>query len=74
MTIQQKAVYQLAENLSMTVNRMLCEMTMAEYFGWMRFYAERNKEAELDAKGIKRPPPPSPSGEVIMRGFDLGGA
>ena len=44
----------------------MSEMTMAEYFGWMAFYGER----ELEAEG-KLPQTFDKDGGVIMRGFDL---
>lgn len=66
MSIHQRNAYQLAETLGMTVTRMMSEMTMAEYFGWMAFYGER----ELEAEG-KLPQTFDKDGGVIMRGFDL---
>lgn len=70
MNAHQMNVYQLAENLGMTVTRMLREMTMSEYFGWMAFYGERERQERGGAKK-KSPPRPSRDGEVILRGFNL---
>ena len=38
------SVYQLAENLHMTVGRLKQEMTVAEYLNWLRFYNQKNEE------------------------------
>ncbi len=40
------SVFQLAENLHMTVGRLRKEMTVAEYINWLRFYAQKNEESE----------------------------
>lgn len=39
-------MYQLAENLHMTVGRMMREMSFGEYLGWMRFYTQRNQKVD----------------------------
>lgn len=69
MTPHQMNVYQLAENLGMTVSRMCREMTMSEYFGWVAFYGERAAQdgAKTKSKPIRTPR----NGEVILRGFNL---
>lgn len=46
MTPQERSVYQLAENLGMTVTRLKREMTMSEYFGWVAFYSEKAEGGE----------------------------
>ena len=69
MTPHQMNVYQLAENLGMTVTRMLREMTMTEYFGWVAFYGER--AAQDNGKAKPKPIRPSRNGEVVLRGFNL---
>lgn len=43
-------MFQLAENLHMTVTRMMSEMTMGEYVGWLRFYGQRDKQTTPDGK------------------------
>ena len=70
MTPQQMNVYQLAENLGMTVTRMLREMTVAEYFGWVAFYAEK---ADRESVAAGKPPKlhPKKGGDLIMRGFNI---
>lgn len=70
MSAQQQNVYQLAENLGMTVTRMSREMTMSEYFGWMAFYSQKAADAEREAKG-KKPIPRGKPGELVMTGFDI---
>lgn len=66
MNIHQKNVYQLAETLGMTVTRLQSEMTMAEYFGWMAFYGERQMEVEG-----KTPDTFSKDGGVVLKGFNI---
>ena len=39
-------LYVLAENLCMTVTRLKREMTLREYFGWIKFQAQRNEPPE----------------------------
>lgn len=69
MTAAQLNMYQLAENLGMTVTRMAREMTMSEYFGWLAFYAEREN---LESKPRKpKAPRQRPGGGITMKGFDL---
>jgi ribulose 1,5-bisphosphate synthetase/thiazole synthase len=69
MNEHQRNLYQLAENLGMTVTRMSRDMTMSEYFGWMAFYGEKAAEAERESK--KKPPMPRKDGELVMRGFGI---
>lgn len=64
MSPAQVNAYQLAENLGMTVTRMMSEMTLAEFYGWMAFYAEQNK-------GDQKPQKPVKGGDVVIRGFNL---
>jgi hypothetical protein len=70
MNSQQMNVYQLAENLGMTVTRMLREMTMSEYFGWVAFYAEK---AERDSSAAGKAPKlrPKKGDELVLRGFNI---
>lgn len=63
MSAHQMSVYQLAENLGMTVTRMKREMTLSEYFGWVTFYGERSKGE--DAK------PPQKGDGINLTGFDI---
>jgi len=69
MTPAQRNTYQLAENLGMTVTRMMREMTLSEYFGWVAFFAERAEEQKQ--KPRKMPTKPPKDGGITMRGFDL---
>ncbi len=62
-------VYQLAENLGMTVTRMKREMTLSEYYGWVAFYGEREKQ-EKRSGGKGRKPPTGKGDGVSIRGFD----
>lgn len=72
MSPQQMNVYQLAENLGLTVTRMSREMTMSEFMGWSAFYAARAEEMEREAKGKKKSQKGrGVSGDVVLRGFDL---
>jgi hypothetical protein len=42
----------LAEKLGMTVTRLVNEMTIAEYFNWMKFYLMRHKEQNKNPNNI----------------------
>lgn len=65
MNAHQMNVYQLAENLGMTVTRMKREMSLSEFFGWVAFYRERDERE----KGQPRKPA---AGEgIVLEGFDL---
>ena len=64
MNAHQMNVYQLAENLGMTVTRLKREMTMSEYFGWVAFYGER--EQRENGK-----PTPRKGDGINLTGFDL---
>lgn len=50
LTEQEMAVYQLAENLHMTVTEMEEKMTWAEYQNWCRFYAQREEQSTSSGK------------------------
>jgi len=39
-------LYVLAENLGMTVTRLKREMTLREYFGWLKYQAQRGEPRE----------------------------
>jgi len=39
-------LYVLAENLGMTVTRLKREMTLREYFGWIKYQAQRAEPTE----------------------------
>lgn len=67
MTPQQMNVYQLAENLGVTVTRMQREMTLSEYFGWIAFYAARDSKDK--PKTAKKPPRLPRNGEITLQGF-----
>ena len=71
MSPHQSNMYQLAENLHMTVTRMSSEMTMAEYFGWMQFYDDKAKDAAREAKGLPKRPAGKPGDGVVLTGFGL---
>lgn len=45
MNIHERNIHQLAENLGMTVRRLQAELTVAEYFSWMRYYVHKSEEA-----------------------------
>ena len=68
MNAHQMNVYQLAENLGMTVTRMKREMSLSEYFGWVAFYGERDDRQNGKPKAAKRP---SPGSGIKLKGFDL---
>lgn len=68
MNAHQMNVYQLAENLGMTVTRMKREMTLTEYFGWVAFYGERDNRQNGKPKSSKRP---APGSGIALKGFDL---
>jgi hypothetical protein len=48
-------LFTLAENLHMTVERLRSEMPLREFFGWLKFYAQRREEAEGEASGSATP-------------------
>jgi hypothetical protein len=64
MSAHQMNVYQLAENLGMTVTRLQREMTMSEFFGWVAFYSERGADDLPKAK--------APGEGISLHGFNLG--
>jgi len=50
-------LYVLAENLGMTVTRLKREMTLREYFGWLKYQAQRNKSADDEPEDQTRDDP-----------------
>lgn len=44
------AVFQLAENLHMTVAQLLRDMPLGEYMGWLRFYEQRNNQTSKNGQ------------------------
>jgi hypothetical protein len=64
-------MYQLAENLHMTVGSMSREMSMSEYMGWIAFYAQKAEDMERESKGIPKRPAGQPGDDVVMTGFGL---
>lgn len=71
MSPHQMNTYQLAENLGMTVTRMQREMTLAEFYGWIAFYGERDRKDAGRDKPKPKPAarPTGKRGEVSVRGF-----
>lgn len=59
MSRSQMNLHALAENLGMTVRRLRQELTLSEYFGWMRYYAERERERNAPAE------PQQPEGKPL---------
>ena len=53
MTPQRKNVFQLAENLGMTVAVLMRDMPLSEFCEWMQFYGERAEEADREEKNMK---------------------
>jgi hypothetical protein len=54
----------------MTVTRMLREMTVAEYFGWVAFYSEKAERESL-AAGKAPKLRPRQGDELVLRGFNI---
>jgi hypothetical protein len=44
MSPMEMGAYTLAENLGMTVTRLKKEMPMSEYYGWMKYHGERQRQ------------------------------
>lgn len=43
-----ETLYILAENLRMPVYKILEEMPLKEFLGWLRYYQNKNKPEEID--------------------------
>lgn len=70
MTAQRKNVFQLAENLGMTVEALMRDMPIAEFCEWMQFYAERSEDMAKEDKAQKPKLPPK-GADLVMRGFGI---